>query len=137
MVINWTVGAAFNTHKYATEVPLLQIWRPEGATAYKLINSTAFGPQYSVSTLECNVYSKGLNESDQLLFEEGDILGVYQGAVRGNPRSAYTVYLQNTTQVSYMYADEMDIPQENVQKFISSGSTVMIEPLVAAGKLTL
>ena len=135
VVIGWTVGAAFDSHRHATEEPVIQIWRPYGATAYKLIHSSAFGPQSSVSTLECNVYSKVLDESDQLAVEEGDILGMYQGAIRGNPRSSYTIYLKSTSQTSYMYADEMNIPEENAQKFTSSGSTIMIEPLVAAGEL--
>ena len=134
VVIGWTVGAAFDSHRHATEEPVIQIWRPYGATAYKLIHSVVFGPQSSVSTLECNVYSKVLDESDQLAVEEGDILGVYQGAIRGNPRSSYTIYLKSTSQTSYMYADEMNIPQQNMQKFTSSGSTIMIEPLVAASE---
>ena len=135
VVIGWTVGAAFDSHRHATEEPIIQIWRPYGATAYKLIHSVVFGPQSSLSTLECNVYGKVLDESDQLAVEEGDILGVYQGAIRGNPRSSYTIYLKSTSQTSYMYADEMNIPQQNAHKFTSSGSTIMIEPLVAAGEL--
>ena len=104
LITKWIVGA--ETRTSGTRMPELQIWRDSGGNTFSKINSSLLIPS---ETGNSNVHE--YTPDPPLMFQDGDILGVYQPE---DSQSQLVLYYQdNTGPVNYRQSGLVDNPLSN------------------------
>ena len=110
-VTKWIVGSLVTNIGNAIQMPELQIWRKIGSNNYTNVGSTVLN--ITTPSSQLNVYEYAVDPP--LMFQEGDILGVYQP--REEESTLVVYYQENSGPLNYIQT--VDFPLDN---FMYSGT---------------
>ena len=110
LITKWIVGAQARTS--GTRMPELQIWKNSGGNTFSKINSSLLIPN-EIGNSNVHEYTP----DPPLMFQDGDILGVYQPRFSQSQLIVY--YQDNTGPVNYRQSGFVDNP---LSSFTYSGT---------------
>ena len=109
-VTKWIVGARAKSGivtDHELHTPEIQIWRRVGRNTYTKIGSTVLSTEATQPT--ANVYEYAVSP---LMFQEGDILGVYQPREEDSQLVIY--YQENSGPLNYRQSGNVNTPPSHI-----------------------